>query len=378
MGDTARKAKGTTTVKSKDKAVWLLGIAVLLLVELALHWQIPFMMDDLWYSTNLATGEALQGIGDIIESQIWHFLNWGGRCMTHAALQVTLMWPQHLVDVLNLGMTVLLGRMICVLGGCRRPMWFLAASSLLVTLNANVKMSMFWQAGAVNYVYSAIWIFVFLWAYIRQMERPEASSLPLANLWMLPIGLLAGWSNENMGPVCFLTAVAAIVYIGRGKRGRLRAWMWEGAVASLVGSVLVIAAPGNFSRSSVIEYEGLAALLGERLLSMMRAGTKYLFPSAVLVVLSFLLYVVYAKGKTRIGQWMLLAVAILSFGAMVLSPHYPDRATFGTMAVCIALSLSLLSDALKLRPELRPYMVAAGGGVWVYALQRLAEEILIL
>lgn len=366
------------TGKNRDKAVYLLGIAVLLLAEFALHWQVPFMMDDLWYSTNLATGEALRGIGDIVESQIWHFLHWGGRCMTHAVLQMTLMCPQHLVDLLNLGMTILLGYMICTLGECRRPMWFLAASSLLISLNANVKMSMFWQAGVVNYVYSSIWILMFLWVYIRQMEIPEASKLPLAELWIFPLGLLAGWSNENMGPVCFLTAAAAMAYIGRGKKGRIRIWMWEGAVASLLGSILVIAAPGNFSRSSVIEYEGVADILGERLLSMMRAGTKYLFPSAVMVVLSFWLYVIYAKGKVHIGQWVLLATAILSFGAMVLSPHYPDRATFGTMAVCITLSLSLLSDALQLRPQLRPYIAAAGGGIWVYALQRLAEEILIL
>lgn len=361
--------------KIKDSAVWFSGIVILLLVEFVLHWNIPFMMDDLWYSTNLATEEALRGIGDIVESQIWHFLNWGGRCMTHGILQMTLMCPQHFVDLMNLGMTCLLGYMICILGGCKRSMWFLAASSLLVSLNPNVKMSMFWQAGAVNYVYSATWILFFLWIYIRQMERPFATKLPLAELWILPLGLLAGWSNENMGPVCFLTAAAAMAYVGHGKKIRIPFWMGEGALASLVGSILVIAAPGNFSRSSVIEYESLTDLLGKRLLSMLRAGAGYLFPSAVLVVLSFLLSVVYAKGKTHIGQWVLLAAAVLSFGAMVLSPHYPDRATFGTMAVCIALSLSLLAETFKQRPEIRPHIMILVGSVWVYALYRLTEEI---
>lgn len=364
--------------KNKERAVWLFGFVILLLMEFVLHRKVPFMMDDLWYSTNLATGAALQGINDIIESQIWHFLNWGGRCMTHGILQMTLMCPQHFADLINLGMTCLLGYMICILGGCKRPMWFLAASSLLISLNPNVKMSMFWQAGAVNYVYSTTWILFFLWVYIRQMERPTALRLPLSELWILPLGLLAGWSNENMGPVCFLTAVAAMIFIGREKKERLPFWMWEGALSSLVGSILVIVAPGNFARSAVIENNGLAALLTERLFSMLRAGTGYLFPSIVLVLLSFLLYSVYADQKMHIGHLVLLAAAVLSYGAMILSPHYPDRATFGTMAVCIALSLSLLSETLKLKPEIRPHMVILLGSTWVYALYRLIEEIYIL
>lgn len=364
--------------KIKGKTVWFLGIFILLLMELALHWNVPFQMDDLWYSTNLVTGETLQGISDIIESQIWHFLNWGGRCMTHGILQMTLMCPQHIADLINLGMTCLLGYMICVLGGCKRSMWFLAASSLLVSLNPNVKMSMFWQAGTVNYVYSTTWILFFLWIYIRQMEYPLAPKLPLVQLWILPLGLLAGWSNENMGPVCFLTAVAAMLYIGHGKKNRIPFWMGAGAIASLVGSIFVIAAPGNFVRSAIIENKGLKVLLEDRFISMLRAGAGYLFPSAVLVVLSFLLYTGYAHGKVCIGQWVLLAAAILSFGAMVLSPHYPDRATFGTMAVCIALSLSLLEETLKRRPEIHPFMAMLCGSTWLHALYKLIEEIYIL
>lgn len=181
-----------------------------------------------------------------------------------------------------------------------------------------------------------------------------------------------------MGPVCFLTAAAAMLYIKCGKKSRIPFWMREGAIASLVGSMLVIAAPGNFVRSSIIENKGLKDLLQERFISMLRAGAGYLFPSALLVVLSFLLYTGYAKGKVCIGQWVLLAVAILSFGAMVLSPHYPDRATFGTMAVCITLSLSLLEKTLKLRPEICSYMVMLSGSTWVYALYKLIEEIYIL
>lgn len=60
------------------------------------------MMDDEWYGTNLVTNQPLRGLSDIIESQIWHFRNWGGRCMTHGILQLTLMSGEFMADMLNM------------------------------------------------------------------------------------------------------------------------------------------------------------------------------------------------------------------------------------------------------------------------------------
>ena len=138
------------------------GILILAVMEWLGHRRIPFMMDDLWYATNLATDRPLQGLGDVMESQVWHFLNWGGRCVTHGILQLTLMCGELGADMLNMIATLVLGWMVCVTAGWRKPFCFLCASSLIVALNANVKMSMFWQAGTVNYVYSTVWILAFL------------------------------------------------------------------------------------------------------------------------------------------------------------------------------------------------------------------------
>nr|WP_304577613.1 DUF6056 family protein [uncultured Acetatifactor sp.] len=348
------------------------GILILAVMEWLGHRRIPFMMDDLWYATNLATDRPLQGLGDVMESQVWHFLNWGGRCVTHGILQLTLMCGELGADMLNMVATLVLGWMVCVTAGWRKPFCFLCASSLIVALNANVKMSMFWQAGTVNYVYSTVWILAFLWPYLRQTEEPEADDLPLVNLWIWPLGLMAGWSNENMGPASLVTALAAVVYLVKGKKRRLKAWMAGGPAACLLGSILVVAAPGNFVRAQAVEKLPLGAFLYERLFSMLRAGADYLFPAALLLAAVLLFWTVCLKERLRPAQWMLLALAVLSYGAMVLSPHYPDRATFGTMVACIALSLSVLKGILAKRRDMGIY---AGGMVlcyWVYGVYVLA------
>lgn len=369
MSLTERREKTELFYKTAAVAA---GIFVLAMMEWICHRRVPFMLDDLWYATNLRTDQPLRGLWDIVESQMWHFENWGGRCVTHGVLQMTLMCGEAAADLLNMAATFLLGWMICVTAGWRKPFCFLCASSLIVALNANVKMSMFWQAGTVNYVYSSVWILAFLWPYLRQVERPEGAFLPLVNLWILPLGLMAGWSNENMGPASLLTTLAATVWLAKGRGRRVSPWMISGMAACLAGSILVVAAPGNFVRAAAVEKLPLGEFLYERFFSMLRAGADYLFPSAVLTAVVLLLWTVCLKGRLRPVQWLLLALAVLSYGAMVLSPHYPDRATFGTMVACIALSLSVLRDILEKRRKMGVYAGGMALCYWVYAVYVLS------
>ena len=352
------------------KPVGVLALTILIITEFTAHRLIPFMMDDLWYGTNLVTGEKLHSFQDVVENMVWHFYNWGGRCMTHGVLQLTLMSGELCADILNVVMALLLTFLVCVVIHQRKLSTFLMVHSMILSMNANVKMSMLWQSGTANYVYSSVWILIFIWPYLRALEEPERKQLPLAALWLVPIGLLAGWSNENMGPTCFLAALGITVYSWRLQK-KPAVWMYVGIVSSLVGSILVVAAPGNFLRSGYVESQGLWG----RLLSMLTAGTDYLLPIVLPMAFFLLLKVVCLRSKISKEQWVLLAMVILSYGAMILSPHYPDRATFGTMVFGIALLMSVLREVLEERPRLMPWMSGLTACYWVGAMARLLLEI---
>lgn len=352
------------------------GILILTILQFILHRNTPFMMDDEWYGTNLVTGEALKSFSDILESQIWHFMNWGGRNITHGILQLTLMTGELAADILNLLMTLLLAWMICIIAKQKTPLWFLSALTMLIGFNANIKMSMFWQSGTANYVYATVWILLFLWAYIRQIENPDMPALPWIHLWILPIGLMTGWSNENMGPASFLLSIGAIIYLKKVLNRKIPFWMLSGSVMCLFGSCMVILAPGNFVRTAAIPDTSLIEAIYNRLLSMLCAGTDYLFPTALLLTALLIIYLVLLKEKLHPAQWMLLTHAILSYGAMVLSPHYPDRATFGTMCVCIILIINILADIVHKYPKWKSPITFSIGSLWLYASFALLNELL--
>ena len=361
----------------------LIFVSVLIMYQT--HRAVPFMMDDLWYATMLSDDTPIASFSDIIKSQIWHYNNWGGRSMTHGILQLTLLLGEHIADVLNVLMTLILSALICVVSRHRKLPAFWAAMAMILGLNANWKMSMFWQAGAANYLYITVFILGFAWCYLRELpdekgavaedaitaDEAEAvqkvpKPLPGIFLWIIPLGLLAGWSNENMGPAVWLLSLIVIVITVKEKR-KLSLWMVIGNISCLAGSILVIAAPGNFVRSAQVESNEYGFFWQSFLRGYAESAAvaEHLFP--VLLVLGFMLILYKGVLKQEVGRRniLLLLCAFLSWGAMALSPHYPDRATLGTLTLLVCVVLSLAEKVISERKDLAWPLWSMAALIWL-------------
>ena len=375
--------------EKSGKIMWILSgilVVVSVFVIFKTHRLIPFMMDDLWYSTMLYDDTPISSLADIVKSQIWHYNNWGGRSMTHAILQLTLLAGETAADILNVIMTFLLAGMICMVAENRRFPAFFAASGMLLGLNANWKMSMFWQAGAANYLYITVFLLAYVFCYLRELsdkrepsdEQTKIKRLPGITFWMIPLGVLAGWSNENMGPAVWLLSLAVMV-INRREKKKIPVWMVLGNISCLFGSIMVIVAPGNFVRSAEVP-ENQYGFLWRCFLrgyAECKGALEYLFPT--LLILAFLLMMQKCVLKEQIGRRSLLLMlcALLSWGAMALSPHYPDRAAFGTMALLICVIISLAGKILRVRKDMAWPLFGAAFLVWLRGMYFCGEFIAI-
>jgi len=377
------------TDKTKVVLKYILS-AVLILITLVLVWmtnhEIPFMMDDLWYSTKLANDEPINNASDILQAQIWHYNNWGGRAMTHTLLQFILLCGEKIADILNTLMVLVTGILLTKISETVSGIKFKLSSKLIVIalmmgaihgFSANWELSMYWQSGAANYLYITIFILLFLWCYIREISAAKPSEikvLPGIYIWIVPLAVLSGWSNENMGPVSFLFSVAAIIYVYK-KSHKIKIWMLEGAICSLAGSVFCILAPGNFVRSDTIESNnyGIIWQIYLHCYSVFNGLFIYLF----LLVFSVILLYVVSYGILRIkpsfAEIFLLLAALLSWGAMIISPHYPDRASYGTMILLIVAGLANIQRITLEKPKAIWGMYAYGGMIWLRGMFFLAD-----
>lgn len=157
--------------------------------------------------------------------------------------------------------------------------------------------------GAANYPYITVVILLFAVCYLKELpdggketmyaagkgvkagettadgkDRITGKGLPGITFWIIPLGLFAGWSNENMGPAVWILSLVVISCVVREKR-KVPVWMMLGNLFCLLGSVMVIVAPGNFVRSAQAsdrEY-GLLWRLFLRGYAESRAALDYLF-----------------------------------------------------------------------------------------------------
>lgn len=342
---------------------------------------VPVMMDDEWYSTILSAERPLASLNDIIQAQIWHYYNWGGRTVAHTIAQLIFLYlSEEAANVLNVAMIVLLAWMIDTVAGERRLAFVTLTVGFLHGLNANWKMSMYWQTGACNYLYTTVIILVFLWFYLRVVEDEAAGEIPGLIVPAPILGLLSGWTNENMGPAVWVLTVLVMLLQRREKRS-IPLWMPLGSLACLAGSVLMIIAPGNGVRSAQAAESGKGMLwrIFLRMYSVCRGAWEYLFP--VLLVTAALLFVnVCVLGnRLRRKDGLLLLGALLSWGAMVLSPHYPDRASFGTMCLLLSVAFSQAATVLKSRDSRRckAALAAVGIFIWLRGMYLLGEFLAI-
>jgi hypothetical protein len=353
---------------SKNTLFW----GILFVIGLVCIWKtqraVPIMMDDEWYSTILSGEEALHSWKDIVQAQIWHYNNWGGRTVAHTIDQMILLYlSEPAADALNVAVIVMLAWLINAVVGEKRLAFVTLTVGFLHGLNANWKMSMYWQTGACNYLYTTVIILLFLWMYLRVLEQEECKDIPGAVLWASVLGLLSGWTNENMGPAIWVLTVLTMAVFKHEKR-RIRPWMVSGSLFCLIGSVMMIIAPGNSVRSAQVasnEY-GLLWQIFLRMYSVCKGAWDYLFPVILVTAALVLVNVCVLGNRLRKSEILLLVGAVLSWGAMILSPHYPDRAAFGTMCLLLCVAVSQAAAILKSRNSKACTLTMAGIGIFIW------------
>ena len=339
---------------------------------------VPVMMDDEWYSTVLSSDAPLSSLHDIVEAQVWHYLNWGGRTVAHTIAQlIFLSLSEPVADALNIVMIVLLSWLVNAIMNIHREQLFAFVTltlGFLHALNANWKMSMYWQTGACNYLYTTVLILAFLWIYFRTLDQTQEvlhkTVLPISILQAVCIcllGLLCGWTNENMGPTVWVLTLL-IILLRKHDRKPVRIWMFMGNLGCLVGSALMILAPGNSVRSAEVASSEYGALwqLFLRMYGICKGAWEYLFPALLVTALALFINLCMLKGRLNQKECILLLGALLSWGAMLLSPHYPDRAAFGTMCFLLCVLMSQAQAILTALTDKWHRLIFAGIGVFIW------------
>ena len=193
-----------------------------------------------------------------------------------------------------------------------------------------------WKSGSTVYLWSAVPAFLFLLPYnltLKMLGDRQRARHAWAILPMFLLGILAGWSIENLAVTVTLLALGCTLYARR--HGAFAPWMLTGAVGALAGLIGLVAAPGNYVRYDAQGADkGILIHLGNQIAGQ---GEMLLYLLPVLL----LIYTAY-----RLCQRRLSGLPVERDGSLILYARKKHVAVFDkggiTAASAVLWSLLLL------------------------------------
>lgn len=226
----------------------LAGIFLLMLV---LNYLMPLHRDDYDYSLVWMTTAHVESVQDVVDSAYRHYLLHGGRMFTVLCLNFFLWAGKFAFDIANALMFTAL--VLLMYFHARRSVeWKQEPLMLAVTgLFAWLSFPHFgevavWKSGSTVYLWSAVPAALFLLPYNITLAKGQAALGKWAMLPMFLLGIIAGWSVENLAVTVVALTAGISWYLHR--QGKMMGWMPAGAVGALLGLIGLVGAPGNFVR----------------------------------------------------------------------------------------------------------------------------------
>lgn len=309
--------------------------------------------------------ERVRTLKDLVESQVAHYKNWDGRVLVDFMVQLVLMKDdKKTFDAVNT-LVMLAQLLVCgsIAKGKAAGLKDLSLREVLLltagfwTCAPHLIATCFWMTGSVTYLWSGLAESLYVLPYaVHYHDSGFSIPAPLAAL----MGLAAGWSVETGAGAAVMVSGMELLRSLHEKEAA--PWMICGTAGALAGMVLLLAAPGNRVKFRLEREmsDTLPKSLEDRVPGyvppeynytpyMFKAWFREGFLPTVLreapLQIPVILY--FANGKYRDPETtgFLLGMEAAAFAiptVMMLSPEYPQRATYHSILYLLPASLKAL------------------------------------
>ena len=238
----------------------IIGVAFYMLDRFSL-----FIVDDFQYTYNIATGDKIKTLKDILESQFAHYIHHNGRFLVHCIVQLFcgilgVEWFRIFNTIMFVLFCVMTTRITC--GTYRMSiMWYTLVVFVIWLFIPRIGYTMLGNiAFSVNYLWAGVatLAFIILWYNISKKENV----MGIANAGLGIVGAMIGSLQESFSiPV----AGALFIYYCLNFKKFRGSIIWL-VCGYWIGAFVLIVAPGNFVRlQTVFENESFIIAFARRL-----------------------------------------------------------------------------------------------------------------
>lgn len=323
---------------------WILAIAIVFGFILILNVLTPMIADDYWYSFTLGkdTNTRVSSFSDILGSQIAHYYWWGGRSIVHCIVQVLLLLPPFVADVLNSSVFIAYIALIYYLikgRGKHSLGMFLLIFFSVWFLQPSIGDTILWMTGSGNYLWGTVLILLFIIPYRFYEGKPQDTKRSYVHSVLFFIyGIIAGWTNENTGGAMIVLSIL-FIYLFKIHRWDIPKWSVTGVIGAIIGYLFMLLAPGNMVRAGESMPFDIQVFVFR---FIMHSSDLVYFCGIIIIIYILLFFLSDYKSINPLKMPLLQQISLIfiiamfaSVYAMVLSPAFPPRAWFGSITFLI-------------------------------------------
>jgi hypothetical protein len=352
-------------LKEKKKTIFFLFALLLFSMIYILNMIYPLFAEDwdysfIWTPDGPSSGRV-ESITDIIISQYRHYIWWGGRSVVHAIDQILLLSGEGWADLINSLIFLLFIYLIYKISNYKKELSlsvFVAIFLLFWFFQPSFFDTVIWITGSANYLWGTLLSVSLMYPYYIHFRKytdeigKKDSVLLIFIIFVL--GVLAGWTNENIG-IALVIYILLIFVLLKKEHKKIHKWMISGLIGVLIGSLILLSAPGNYIRMNAANHFWSAMPILDLILYKTIFLSKiYIKNILILSIIYLFFFTLVLKGKNEnkknicINSLLFFVSAHIAFMAMFFSPIFPERAAFGIISFLI-IGISILYANINLK-----------------------------
>lgn len=288
---------------------------------------------------------AIHNIFEWIQSTINQTQMWNGRFIAQSLVQLFMQFPKFIFNIANTITFIAVGLLINLLVHRKireiNPIYLLATYCAMFYFLPDFGRAVLWLSGSFNYLWMALIYLGYFW-FLRWQYFPQ--KYPGAFMFFIVIlAFLTGATNENIGPV--FIALTYYYYIC-STSPQIKQYTYPCTFSCMLGFIILITHNTGEAASEkghafqietiihqLIKYDGIlltVALTLILILSVHNHFQKIDLDNDIMII-----------GLLTIG-------ALISIGALILSPQIPPRTYFGSVILLIPACLIGLNQLVHL------------------------------
>lgn len=324
----------------------------------------PLFLDDWNYSFVVSENKRVESLSDIFVSQYHHYFEWGGRAVVHTICQALLLLDFFWLCVLNtIAYVVLLYVMYSIANKNNKvnPFVFFLCHICVWFFQLAFCQTVLWKTGSANYLWGMLIVLLFIYPYYRYFRNKEYSDSILKMFLFFIAGIIAGWTNENIG-IALIFYILASLFLYRKEKMKLPKWAIFGLAGAILGCGAMFLAPGNYVRLASVEQmvaeqgKTMAEVYVSNMENLLMYSAQTVLPLVIAYIAGIAIYIRQKKKDiekdTVIKSSLLFIITgLVALFALMASPTSEKRAMFGLIILFIIPAVQIYANLdLRVKP----------------------------